>query len=240
MRSDVKFDSAGLKLAGHLYTPDDGGVGPRPAIVVSHPASGVKEQAVGLYVSATAADHSITVVATVSGVDVARQFRYGADGTQPPTVFQSMLDAAAAARTAEARGEDMGTFPLFPGNEEQARAGGRHVFEGWEYYCTDRAQHARSAKTFTWSSVDRLALAFRHPLPACQRDRTNHRAYQQDRPIVQTDLPVMDTRRVCMVRSSSASNYRRVLNAGVLLPSAIQHAKEGDSLEWIAVNGRSL
>jgi hypothetical protein len=30
-------------------------------------------------------------------------------------------------------------------------------------------------------------------------------------------------RRMCMVRSSSASNYRRVLNAGVLLPSAIQH-----------------
>src|ERR1700691_5472091 len=51
MRSDVKFDSAGLKLAAHLYTPDDGGVGPRPAIVVSHPASGVKEQAAGLYAS---------------------------------------------------------------------------------------------------------------------------------------------------------------------------------------------
>jgi hypothetical protein len=34
MRSDVKFNSARLKLAGHLYTPDDGGVGPRPAIVV--------------------------------------------------------------------------------------------------------------------------------------------------------------------------------------------------------------
>jgi fermentation-respiration switch protein FrsA (DUF1100 family) len=51
MRSDVKFNSAGLKLAGHLYTPDDGGVGPRPAIVVSHPASGVKEQAAGLYAS---------------------------------------------------------------------------------------------------------------------------------------------------------------------------------------------
>jgi uncharacterized protein len=51
MRSDVKFNSAGLRLVGHLYSPDDGGAGPHPAIVVSHPASGVKEQAGGLYAS---------------------------------------------------------------------------------------------------------------------------------------------------------------------------------------------
>jgi uncharacterized protein len=34
---------------------------------------------------------------------------------------------------------------------------GRYIFEGWEYYCTDRAYHPRSAKSFTWSSVDRIA-----------------------------------------------------------------------------------
>src|SRR3954470_22923139 len=49
MRTDVTFDSAGLKIAGHLYTPDDETTGPRPAIVVGHPGSGVKEQAAGLY-----------------------------------------------------------------------------------------------------------------------------------------------------------------------------------------------
>jgi fermentation-respiration switch protein FrsA (DUF1100 family) len=226
VKPDVTFDSAGLKLAGHLYVPDDGGAGPRPAIVVSHPASGVEEQTAGLYaqrlnalgfvtltfdaayqgesegaprgledpmhriedikaavsflsindavdpqrigalgicasggyvISATAGDHRIKAVATVSGVDVARQFRSGADGTQPPAVFQSMLDAAGAARIAEARDHKTATFPLFPSNEEQASAGGQHMFEGWEYYCTDRAQHPRSAKAFTWSSVDRLA-----------------------------------------------------------------------------------
>ncbi|MFB8129447.1 alpha/beta hydrolase [Streptomyces mirabilis] len=233
MRTDVTFPSAGLKLAGHLYTPDDGAVGPRPAIVVSHPGSGVKEQAAGLYalrlaeqgfvtlafdaahqgesegeprgledpahrvedikaavsflttrddvdadrvgalgicasggyvLSATASDHRIKAVGTVSAVDIARQFRDGADGAQDPAVFQGMLAAAAAARTAEARGEGVQTFPLFPDTAEQARAlGGRHAVEGCEYYCSDRAQHPRSAKSFTWSSVDRMAFfdAFR-------------------------------------------------------------------------------
>ncbi|MFE2700584.1 alpha/beta hydrolase [Streptomyces mirabilis] len=233
MRTDVTFPSAGLKLAGHLYTPDDGAVGPRPAIVVSHPGSGVKEQAAGLYalrlaeqgfvtlafdaahqgesegeprgledpahrvedikaavsflttrddvdadrvgalgicasggyvLSATASDHRIKAVGTVSAVDIARQFRDGADGAQDPAVFQGMLAAAAAARTAEACGEGVRTFPLFPDTAEQARAlGGRHAVEGCEYYCSDRAQHPRSAKSFTWSSVDRMAFfdAFR-------------------------------------------------------------------------------
>nr|WSZ99078.1 alpha/beta hydrolase [Streptomyces sp. NBC_00857] len=233
MRTDVTFPSAGLNLAGHLYTPDDGAVGPRPAIVVGHPGSGVKEQTAGLYalrlaeqgfvtlafdaahqgesegeprgledpahrvedikaavsflitrdevdadrvgalgvcasggyaLAATASDHRIKAVATVSAADIARQFRDGADGAQDPAVFQDMLAAAAAARTAEARGEGVQTFPLFPDTAEQARAlGGRHAVEGWEYYCSDRARHPRSAKSFTWSSVDRTAVfdAFR-------------------------------------------------------------------------------
>ena len=49
MKTNVTFDSAGLKLAGHLYTPDGASGGPRPAIVVAHPMTGVKEQTAGLY-----------------------------------------------------------------------------------------------------------------------------------------------------------------------------------------------
>jgi uncharacterized protein len=232
MKTNVAFDSAGLKIAGHLYTPDDGATGPRPAIVIGHPGSGVKEQAAGLYarrlaeqglvtlafdaayqgesegeprgledpahrvedlkaavtllttreevntsqigalgicasggyaLAATAADHRIKAIATVSAVDITRQFRHGADGTQDPAIFQGMLDAAAEARTAEARGEGIQTFPLFPGTAEEARALGQHVFEGFEYYCTARAQHPRSAKSLTWSSIDHMAFfdAFR-------------------------------------------------------------------------------
>jgi fermentation-respiration switch protein FrsA (DUF1100 family) len=233
MKTNVVFDSAGLELAGHLYTPQDGVTGRRPAIVVGHPGSGVKEQAAGLYAErlsregfvtlafdaayqgesegtprgledpahrvedikaavsflttrddvdpgrigalgicasggyvlpAAAGDHRIRAVGTVSAADIARQFRLGADGAQDPAGFQGMLDAASAARTAEAGGQGVGTFDLFPDTAEQARAmGGRHGFDGWEYYRTDRARHPRSATSLTWSSVDRMAFfdAFR-------------------------------------------------------------------------------
>ena len=226
MKTDVTFPSAGLKLAGHLHTPDGDAAGPRPAIVVGHPGSGVKEQTAGLYacrlaeqgfvalafdaayqgesegaprgledpahrvedikaavsflatredvdpdavgalgicasggyvLPAAATDHRIKAVGTVSAVDIARQVRLGADGAQDPAVIQGMLDAAAAARTAEARGEGVQSFQLFPDTAEQARAlGGEHGFEGFEYYRTDRARHPRSAEFLTWSSVDRM------------------------------------------------------------------------------------
>jgi uncharacterized protein len=63
----------------------------------------------GSALTATATDRRIKAVATVSAVDIARQFRFGADGAYDPAVFQGMLDAAAAARTAEARGEGVHT-----------------------------------------------------------------------------------------------------------------------------------
>ena len=51
MRTDVTFPSAGLQLAGHLYSSDT----PGPAIVVGHPGTGVKEQTAGLYAERLAA-----------------------------------------------------------------------------------------------------------------------------------------------------------------------------------------
>lgn len=226
MRKNVTFDSAGLRIAGHLYTPDDGTTGPRPAIVVGHPASGVKEQAAGLYaerlsragfttlafdaayqgesegtprgledpahrvediraavsflsvrddvdphrigalgicasggylIPAAATDTRVRAVATVSAADIGREFREGADGTQDPAVVRDLLDAAAAARTEQARGGEVGTFPIFPETAEQAFAmGGQHAMEGFEYYRTDRGQHPRSTKSLPWHSIDRI------------------------------------------------------------------------------------
>ena len=226
-RIDVTFDSAGIPLAGHLHLPDTPTDEPRPAVVVGHPGSGVKEQAAGLYarhlaehgfvalafdaayqgesggeprgledpahrvedlksavsflttrpevdparigalgicasggyaLTATAGDHRVKAVATVSGVDIARHFRLGADGTQDPAVYQGLLDLAAQARTARARGEDPGALPLFPDTIEQAREhGGEYGAEGFEYYRTPRAQHPRSATMLDWISVDKMA-----------------------------------------------------------------------------------
>ncbi|MBJ7533140.1 dienelactone hydrolase family protein [Rhodomicrobium vannielii ATCC 17100] len=107
--------------------------------------------------SAAATDHRVRAVAAVSCADISRQFRCGADGSQPSTLLQQMLATAAAARTDEARGQPPATFPIFPAAEEEARNAGRHVFEGWQYYCTPRAAHPRSAKAFTWNCVDRIA-----------------------------------------------------------------------------------
>jgi hypothetical protein len=117
----------------------------------------------GYGLTAAATDHRIKAIATVSASDMGRQFRSGGDGKQDPGIIQTMLDAAAADRTEEGKGKEPGSFPIFPESETQAKAMGDHVFEGWEYYCTDRGQHSRSAKTFTWNSVDRIAAfdAFR-------------------------------------------------------------------------------
>ncbi|AKC38676.1 alpha/beta hydrolase [Mycobacteroides chelonae] len=49
MPENVRFPSRGLQLAGNLYYPDNTEETHLPAIVVSHPFGGVKEQTAGLY-----------------------------------------------------------------------------------------------------------------------------------------------------------------------------------------------
>src|ERR1044072_2193923 len=111
----------------------------------------------GYGIAAAATDTRVKAIATVSAADIGRQFRNGGDGTQNISIIKNMLNYAAAARTAEAKGEAPASFPIFPETEEQAKALGQHVYEGWQYYCTTPYAHPRSAKTFTWSSVDRIA-----------------------------------------------------------------------------------
>jgi fermentation-respiration switch protein FrsA (DUF1100 family) len=225
---DFAFDSAGIMLAGNLYVPQGAAAERLPAIVVSHPASGVKEQTAGLYarrlaeqgfvtiafdaayngdsggtprgledpahriediksaisfmsvrddvdpdrigllgicasggyvIPATVADHRVKALATVSGVDIGKFFRQGYNGKQDPAVLRFMLDNAAKARTAAARGEGAQTFAPFPANEADARAAGQYVYEGWEYYCTPRAQNPRSTKQMPWISADKIAAS---------------------------------------------------------------------------------
>ena len=111
----------------------------------------------GYGIAAATTDHRVKAIATVSAADIGRQFRNGSDGTQDLVIIKNMLNYAAAARTAEAKGEAPTSFPIFPETEEQAKAMGLHVYEGWKYYCTAPYEHPHSAKTFTWNSVDRIA-----------------------------------------------------------------------------------
>ncbi|AEV99487.1 hypothetical protein A4D02_26975 [Niastella koreensis] len=111
----------------------------------------------GYGVAATATDHRIKVLATVCAAGIGHQFRHGGDGHQNPAVIQALLNQAAADRQAVANGAAPGEFPIFPANAEQAKGMGQHVYEGWEYYCTERGFHPRSAKTFTWKSVELVA-----------------------------------------------------------------------------------
>lgn len=112
----------------------------------------------GYALTATASDHRIKAVGTVSAVDIARHFRLGADGTSDPAVFERMLETAAEVRTAAARGEEPPVLPLFPDTVEQARElGGEYGAEGFEYYRTPRGRHPRSASFLTWASIDRMA-----------------------------------------------------------------------------------
>ncbi|MFI1306246.1 alpha/beta hydrolase [Streptomyces sioyaensis] len=55
MKTNVTFPSNGLTLAGHLYTPGAASAGPSPAVVVGHPAMGVKEQTAAVYAERLAA-----------------------------------------------------------------------------------------------------------------------------------------------------------------------------------------
>lgn len=111
----------------------------------------------GYTLSAAAGDHRVKALATVSAVDIARQFRLGAEGDQDKAAFSGLLDTAAAARTAEAHGKDPGTLTLFPDTIEQARAAaGEHGAEGFEYYRTPRADHPRAARFYTWTSIDKM------------------------------------------------------------------------------------
>jgi fermentation-respiration switch protein FrsA (DUF1100 family) len=109
----------------------------------------------GYAIVATATDHNVKAVATVSGVDLGDWNRKGSDGKQDPQVFQSMLDAAATDRVTNAQG----TFPVRV-TEEQARAMGGINTEGWEYYCTDRGHHPNQTDQMTWKSVERIAAFY--------------------------------------------------------------------------------
>ncbi|MFF1690180.1 MULTISPECIES: alpha/beta hydrolase [unclassified Streptomyces] len=62
MKTNVTFPSSGLNLAGILFTPDSHTGAPLPAVVVSHPGGGVKEQTASIYAERLAREGFATLV----------------------------------------------------------------------------------------------------------------------------------------------------------------------------------
>ncbi|MFJ9560495.1 alpha/beta hydrolase [Streptomyces fuscichromogenes] len=227
MKTSVTFPSSGLSLAGILFTPDGHVDGRLPAVVISHPGGGVKEQSPSVYAErlaregfaalvfdaacqgesegeprgmenpfqraedvrsavtylttrddidpdrigalgicasggyvpyAAQTDHRIRGVATVSAVDMGSVIREGLGRTQDPAILTAMLDRAAAARTAEARGAAPELVAWIPDNaEELMRTATRQFRETFEYYRTPRGHHPRAVQGWVLRSVDQLA-----------------------------------------------------------------------------------
>ncbi|MEV6592141.1 alpha/beta hydrolase [Streptomyces acidicola] len=227
MKTSVTFPSNDLALAGILFTSDDHVDGGLPAVVISHPGGGVKEQSPSIYAErltregfaalvfdaayqgesegeprgmenpfqraedvkaavtylttrddidpdrigalgicasggyvpyAAQTDHRIKGVATVSAVDMGSVIREGLGRTQDPAILTALLDQAAAARTAEARGAAPELVAWIPDNaEDLLETATRQFRETFEFYCTPRGYHPRAVQGWVLRSVDQLA-----------------------------------------------------------------------------------
>lgn len=227
MKTDVTFPSNDLAVAGILFTPDERIDARLPAIVISHPGGGVKEQSPSVYAErltregfaalvfdaayqgesegeprglenpfqraediksavthlttrddidpdrigalgicasggyvpyAAQTDHRVKAVATVSAGDMGSVIREGLGRAQDPAVLTALLDRAAAARTAEARGEAPETVAWIPDDAEDMPATGTRQFrETYEFYRTPRGYHPRAVQGWVLRSADQLA-----------------------------------------------------------------------------------
>src|SRR5262249_52902460 len=112
-------------------------------------------------IPATATDHRIKAVATVSASDLGSWFRDGLGRTQNPEVLQALLDAAGAARIQEAQGRPVRRLRTHPDSEPECghenKSVTRHIHDGWEYYRTSRAYHPRTENWFVLRSIDLIA-----------------------------------------------------------------------------------
>ncbi len=91
----------------------------------------------GYTANAAINDHRIKAVGTVSAVNIGAMFRDGWDGSLKPEDAFPMLTGGASARTVEANGTAISTFPLAPATKEEAP--NKEMAEAWEYYRTPRA-----------------------------------------------------------------------------------------------------
>lgn len=143
MRSNLSFKSNNMKLAGHLYVPDDYKKGEkRPAIVVSHPFGGVKEQTAGLYAKKLSEKGFITLA-----FDASYQGESEGEPQFLEDPFARVEDIKSAVSFLESRDEvdheDIGAFGyMCIGRLRSLRSPDRSTYQGGSN--CQRRRHGRS------------------------------------------------------------------------------------------------
>ena len=110
----------------------------------------------GYAVAATMIDRRIKALATIAGSNVGRLMREGFSNYDPI----GMLEAVAAQRTAEARGNAQQINDLLPPSAEFARENGLtdvDVVEAIDYYKTERGAHENGCTSFNFARQGALA-----------------------------------------------------------------------------------
>ncbi|MGW1145325.1 alpha/beta hydrolase [Streptomyces sp. NPDC002454] len=112
----------------------------------------------GYAVSATATDHRIKAVVTVSAVNIGSAYRKGWTGTEPDSAALPTLLAASSQRTAEAAGAEPAYVPYVPVEPDATTP--RDLAEAHDYYLTPRARHPRAQNTMLFARSIGKVLAF--------------------------------------------------------------------------------
>lgn len=112
----------------------------------------------GYAVTATMTDHRIKAVGTVSAVNIGASWRRGWYGTGVDSDALPTLQAAAAQRTAEARGAELAFAPYVPAQPDADTP--YDLKQAADYYLTPRAQHPNAQNKYLMSKSLSKIFAF--------------------------------------------------------------------------------
>jgi uncharacterized protein len=111
----------------------------------------------GYALAAGATDHRIKAVGTVSAVDMGRQFRVGADGTQGSRRHPGHVGGSGDGTYRRGPWRGRPDLPHLPRHRGGSPPRWPARLRRLGVLLHPRAQHPRSAKSLTWTSVDRIA-----------------------------------------------------------------------------------
>lgn len=164
MKDKVYYNQAysNIKIAAELYKPADFNSNKKyPAIIVVHPAGGVKEQVAGLHAQNLAKNGFVTLA-----FDLGHVRRQGLGDSMTLDERLAKLKQAAQQRTKEADGEPVKYSGYVPNSYDEIPENAPAMYrQGYEYYRVSKAKHPRSQNKYIFSNYARQAAfsAFDRP-----------------------------------------------------------------------------